>query len=246
MIPGILFIALSMIFFVIAYLLYYKEAYWLISGINLGPRQTVHERYNLSGLTKHMGRMCALIGLVMLASGVGAVAGLEMMVLIPVSFIFVIVPVFLFGSERYLYVGRKRQRILNIVITGFVIAVAVFTVPMLVNGAKAPEIRITENSIVIESVYGTEIPLDSIEKISMVDLSGKEFHKLNGFNMGDTLKGSFRVENLENVTVYLQENSCPSILLETADRTYLINLGSETENNKLKKSIIEAKKTNDM
>ncbi len=241
MIPGILLTAISAMLFLIAYFLFFKEAYWLISGINFSPRQTAQTRYNLPGLTKHMGRMCALIGFVMLVSGVGAFTGLEMLVVIPLGFIFIIVPVFLFGSERYLYVGRRAQRIINILITGLMLTVAIFTSVKLINGSKAPVIQIEDGSLVIESTYGVEIPLGSIKNISLVDLKGKEFYKLNGFNLGNTLRGSFRVEGLGNVTIFQQGNPCPSVLLETADITYVINLGSETENENLKKSITEAK-----
>lgn len=117
MVPGILFIALSAILFVFAYLLYFKEAYWLISGVNMKPRQTVRERYDLPGLTRHLGKMCALIGLILLISGAGAWAGYETVFLVPVFLIFVIVPFFLFGSERYILEGRKTQRIINVAIT---------------------------------------------------------------------------------------------------------------------------------
>lgn len=71
MLAGIIFMVLSAMLFLFAYLLYFKEAYWLISGINFTPRETVRERYDLTGLTRHLARMCALIGIVLLVSGVG-------------------------------------------------------------------------------------------------------------------------------------------------------------------------------
>ena len=242
--PGIIIAIICSVMFLLAYLLYFKEAYWLISGINFSSRQTVRERYDLSGLTKHFGRMCALIGLIMLIAGIGAFIGLEMLILMPFAFLFVIIPVFLFGSERYMYVGRKSQRIINLVITVFMSGVAVFVVLTMLNGAKDPVIHIEGDSLVIRSAYGTEIPLGSIDQIDMMDLTGKEISKINGFNMGDNLKGLFSVNGLGTVTLYQQGEPGNSVYIKTDDNTYLINLGSEEANENLKSLITDAMKSN--
>jgi hypothetical protein len=244
MVPGLIFIVLSAMLFAFAYLLSFKEAYWLISGINFKSRNTVQQQYDLPGLTKHFARMCALIGLVLLISGVGAFVGFEMLFAAPIFSVFIIVPVFLFGTERYMYVGRKTQRIINIVITTFMTAVAIFVAVTTVTGAKAPVIQIENGSLVIESMYGREIPLDSIQQVDMANLKDKEVSKLNGFNMGDNLKGLFNVEGLGKVTIYQQGKPCDSVLIKTKDKTYLINMGSAAENEKLRSQIKSAVNSN--
>jgi hypothetical protein len=240
MLPGIIFMALSAMLFIFAYLLYFKEAYWLISGINFTPRETVRERYDLSGLTKHLARMCAIIGTVLLISGVGAFLGREMLFAAPIFSLFIILPVFLFGTERYMYVGRKTQRIINIAVTALLAVVSVFVISTTVTGAKPAIITIDEGSVMIESMYGTEISLDSIESVDMFDLTGRDISKLNGFNMGDNLKGKFDVEGIGTTTLYQQGKPCNSVLIRAGDRKYLINLGSEAENENLKSKIIKA------
>lgn len=240
MLPGIIFIIISAVLLLMAYLLYFKQAYWLISGVNFTPRETVHERYDLPGLTRHMGRMCALIGLVMLISGIGAFLGNDILLAAPILSVFLIVPVFLFGTERYMYVGRKTQRIINIVITAIMIAVLVFVVAATLVGMRSPEIQIQDGKLEIRSMYGTEIPLDSIQQVDMVDLKGRIIGKLNGFNMGDNMKGRFAVEDLGAVTLYQQGEPCSSVRIIAGGKTYLINLGSEAENTKLKSQITGA------
>jgi hypothetical protein len=240
MLPGIIFIIISTALFLMAYLLYFKQAYWLISGVNFSPRETVNERYDIPGLTRHLGRMCALIGLVMLISGIGAFAGSDILFAGPILSVFLIVPAFLFGTERYMYVGRKTQRIINITITALMGVVLVFIVTTTVAGMRAPEINIRDGNLEIKSMYGTEIPLDSIQRVDMVDLKGRMIGKLNGFNMGDNMKGTFSVENLGTVTLYQQGEPCRSVRIETGGKTYLINLGSETENINLKSQIMRA------
>lgn len=240
MIPGIIFLATGAMLFVFAYLLYFKEAYWLISGINFTPRETARERYDLTGLTKHLARMCALIGAVMLISSAGAFLGIEMLFAAPIFSLFIILPVFLFGTERYMYVGRKTQRIINIAITALMALVAVFAVSSTVIGSRAPVITVDEDSIVIESIYGTDIPLDSVQSVDMFDLGGRDITKLNGFNMGNNLKGKFSVEGIGTVTLYQQGKPCNSVLIRADDKEYLINLGSEAENESLRSKIISA------
>jgi hypothetical protein len=232
--------ALGAMLFVFAYLLYFKEAYWLISGINFTPRETVRERYDLTGLTKHLARMCALIGMVFIVSGVGAFFGLFVLQAATFFSIFIIIPFFMFGAEQYMYVGRNTQRIINIAITALMALVAVFVVSTTVIGSKTPVILITEDSLKIESMYGTEIPLDTIESVDMFDLAGHDITKLNGFNLGDNLKGQFDVEELGHTTVYQQGKPCNSVLIWSDDKKYLINLGSEAENEDLKSKIINA------
>jgi hypothetical protein len=89
-------------------------------------------------------------------------------------------------------------------------------------------------------MYGTEIPLDSIRKVDMFDLTGRDITKMNGFNMGNNLKGKFKVEELGTVTLYQQGKPCNSVLIWSDDKKYLINLGSEAENEDLKLKIINA------
>lgn len=242
MAPGIIFTIISLILFSIAYLLYYKEAYWLISGINFSSKETAYERYDIPGLTKHLGRMCALIGLVILVSGIGAFLERELLFAVPMGFIFIIIPIYLFGTERYMYEGKRLQRIINIAITMLMTIVAVFVIITTVSGSKPPMIAIEGDMLTIRSMYGTEIPLDSIQQVDMYDLSGKEISKLNGFNMGNVLKGRFTVEGLGSVTIYQQGAPCSSVLIKTDEDTYLINLGNETDNQNLQTQIMSAVK----
>jgi hypothetical protein len=244
MFSGIIFIVLSAMLFLFAWLLYFKEAYWLISGINFTPRETVRERYDLAGLTKHLARMCALIGTVLLIAAIGTLMGIEILFMGTIFSIFIIIPFFLFGTEKYMYVGRKTQRLVNIAITAFMAAVAVFVAVMLIVGSKPAVINIIDDCIEIHSMYGTEIPFDSIQSVDMFDLSGLKMTKLNGFNAGDNLKGKFKVEGIGTVTLYQQGKPCDSVLIQTEDKKYLINLGSEVDNENLRSRIINAVNSN--
>ena len=242
MLPGIIMIVLSGVLFTFAYQLYFKEAYWLISGINFSPRQGAQERYDLSGITKHLGRMCGLIGLVLLLSGIAIWLEYSMLFILLISSMFLIVPIFLFGSERYILEGRKTQRIINVVITVFMGAVAVFVIVMLLIGSKVPNISIEDGNLIIESMYGTEVPIDSIEQIDRVDLTGKDMMKLNGFDAGDIRKGYFDVEGLGSVMVFQHGNNEDFIRIRTADHTILIDLGSEDANRDMESLITDAQK----
>ena len=240
MLPGTIMIVLSGVLFTFAYLLYFKEAYWLISGINTSPRQSARKRYDLSGLSKHFGLMCGFVGLALLLSGVAVWLGFGMFFILLISSLFFIVPIFLFGSERYILEGRKSQRIINIVISIFMGAVAVFVIAMLLIGSKAPNIYLENGNLVIKSMYGTEIPIDSIKQIDRIDLTGKDMLKLNGFDAGDIRKGYFSIEDMGKVMVFQHGNNEDFIQIRTEDRTILIDLGCEDANRDLESLIIDA------
>ena len=80
----------------------------------------------------------------------------------------------------------------------------------------------------------------------MFDLRGRDISKLNGFNMGDNLKGNFDVEGIGTVTLYQQGKPCNSVLIWAADRKYLINLGNEAENENLRSELIHAANKNNL
>jgi len=158
MFPGILLFSISLLLLILAYLLYFKQAYRLISGINFYSKEQVSEQYDLVGLTRHYGIMCAVIGFMLFLSGVFSFFR-EQLIFIPMFSLFLIVPIILFGSERYLKVGRKTQRTINIVITVFVEAVAIFVIIILLTGSRIPEIYIENDTLIIDSSYGTQIPI---------------------------------------------------------------------------------------
>ncbi|MEL7656087.1 MAG: PH domain-containing protein, partial [Bacillota bacterium] len=199
-------------------------------------------RYDLSGLTKHFGRMCGLIGLVLLLSGIAVWLEREVVFTLLTGSMFLILPIFLFGSERYIMEGRKKQRIINIVITVFMGVVAVFVIAMVLIGSKAPVIYIDDENLVIESMYGIELPIDSIEQIERIDLTGKKISKLNGFDAGDIRKGRFSVEDLGRVTVFQQGKTGEFISIQTDEDIILIDLGSKDANRDLESLIRNAQK----
>jgi len=240
MIPGIIMFVLSGLLFLFAYLLYFKEAYWLISGINTSPRQNVRDRYDLTGLTRFFGRICALIGLVLFLSGFSIWFRHQTIFALLISSMFLIVPAMLFGSERYILEGKKTQRKINIIVTAFMGVVALFVIAMIMIGSKAPDIYIEEGNLVIDSMYGTEISLDSIRQMDMADLTGKDMEKRNGFDAGDIRKGYFQVDDIGGATVFQQGGSGNFIRIQTEDRIYLINLGSDEANHDLYSLILDA------
>lgn len=235
--PQIILFLIGILMFVFAWLLYFKEAYWLLSGVNFSSRKKAEQDYDLKGLTKHFGKMCAWLGAVLFLSGICAGLKQDMPIFMLLGSMFIIIPVFLFGSERYMITGQKGQRTINIVVTLFLAGVLVFVIVIMVNGSKAPVIDIRDGELVIDCSYGTEISIDSIESIGMIDLKDRNLSKRNGFNMGDTLRGYFLVEGVGPAMLYQQGKPGNTIDIKTYEKELLINLGSESANQELMNEI---------
>lgn len=231
--PIIILMAVGIISFIFAYMLYYKGAYWLISGINFMPREKAQERYDLTGLTRHFGKMLAIIGLSLFLGGIAVWAGHQRIMMLLISSMFIIIPFFMFGAQRYDKVGGKTQKIVNIVVASLMGIIAIFIVSMLLSSSKAPAVYVENNTLVIKTVYGTEVPLGSIEEIGRVNLAERDIRKSNGFNFGDTLRGNFSVEGLGSVLLYQQGSPGDTVLIRTRDKTILINMGSPGANDQL-------------
>lgn len=80
------------------------------------------------------------------------------------------------------------------------------------------EIIIANNTITINGSYGTEIKLNDVQSIQLIDELPKITSKINGFALETVEKGYFLTNKGEKVTLLLNSKKSPFIAITTSDK----------------------------
>lgn len=90
---------------------------------------------------------------------------------------------------------------------------------VLLYGFGAPDIQLTDTQIRIKGMFGTDIELKEVERITLLDKSMREIgigERTNGFGgLGSTLKGKFASAALGKYRLYVDADAAPTLWIET-------------------------------
>ena len=117
-------------------------------------------------------------------------------------------------------IGKKKDFILAI---GLISLSLIIVSGFLIVGIIEPKVVIESDKIIISGQYKRSIVNSDIKEISLEDKMPKVLRKVNGFDFGDALRGSFDLEGIGISSIYVHENQPPFIIIKTEDRTYIIN-----------------------
>ena len=100
-----------------------------------------------------------------------------------------------------------------------VAVVLVFMGVMFYNGDKDPTVTLQSDTIQIDAMFGTNIPLADVTSITLEEQSTAELIpdavRTNGYGgFGDVLKGHFRSKELGQFLLYVRAKSAPTIRIE--------------------------------
>ena len=95
------------------------------------------------------------------------------------------------------------------------IALFVLTIGFLMYGMRAPKISFIDNQIRISGlVYGERIDIENVKEISLLNQMPRILIRTNGFALGGTLRGYFRLEDIGRAKLFFQSREAPFILIE--------------------------------
>jgi hypothetical protein len=117
----------------------------------------------------------------------------------------------------------------NIVMTVPLIIAAVFVIVafLIYLGMQPPVIQVTAESFTVSgAMYSNTIPLGRIKSASLDDQIPRVRGKTNGFDAGNTLRGSFRVDSWGSARLYVDLNHPPFIVLRSDDRFVAVNFAN--------------------
>lgn len=216
----IIFFLLSLLFYVMAYFILKKQAYFLISGFNTRPEDEQKELIR-RGSPQATGKM-------MLFTGILLTIGLILHLLklphaLDVALIVMIVAIFggFIYIQRYELPEKRRK---GYVISGLTTAITIISITIIMmNGFSGNDVTIMNGNIQISGIYGEEWPIDAIEEVIVLETMPNIERRTNGFSIFDFHKGHFTVEDLGKGKLFIQGKQPPYLLIQMKDTFVIIN-----------------------
>lgn len=217
-------IGLVALFIFIGVAIKYFKWYFLISGYNLMSKNQ-KENVDIEGLGSLMGNFMFLLAVIIGITGFFQLHGNKTIALISILSLIPIVIGLIIKAQKYdnnkqYTKGKKKEYMLVI---GLISLSLIIISGFLIVGILEPKVVIESDKIIISGQYKRSIDNSDIKQISLEDNMPKVIRKVNGFDFGYTLRGSFDLEGIGLSSIYVQENQSPFIFIYTDDRTYIIN-----------------------
>ncbi len=149
------------------------------------------------------------------------------------DFIFVLFLVLpLAVAVMYAYSRRRLERIsaskVVACIVGIVVLVLVLS-PIAYMGGRDLKMAISPDGLHVSGMYGTTIPYDDIELLSLEQQAPESRLRTNGFSLGGTNIGHFLTKDDERVVLFLHSRGCCIKIVCSGGKTYYLNFKHEDD-----------------
>jgi len=237
---------MEILFGVVALLIFFGIAikhfkwYFLISGYNTMSKKK-KENVDIDGLGKLMANFMFILAAIIGLSGFLQMQGYKNLSMIIMLLMIPMIIILIINSQKFDHNKRsiKDNKIEFIVGMGIILLTLVIVSGILIVGIIEPKVEVNQDKIIISGLYKRNIDISQIVEITIEDTMPKVLNKVNGFDFGYTLRGSFNLEGVGPSNIYVQENQSPFINIKTADRLYIINYKDSEQTHKLYEDIIK-------
>lgn len=221
--------------------------YGLISGYNM-MKQEEKERVDVRKVARLVAWMCYGIGLTFLLIVAIDVYQLNL----PLEPIFLVLFVFIvammwrmqrYDGNIYDEDGRIRpggkKRLIPVVLVSLLLLIGV---PALLLWFSQPtEVTVTEDALIIEGVYGREVPFEDITNVSLTTLPEMK-RRTNGAATSTRLTGHFKSEDDEDVLLFVDRSVDEVIRIDWTDKPVYMNLATTDETVQLYETLANQQK----
>lgn len=233
----VIMIIVGILLIVFGILIRIFKIYKLVSGYG---NATEEEKKNIDieGLSLFLRNYCFILAIIMFACAY-CVHYSKAKTLVVLVVLFVAVLAFMvFNIKKYdknEYNPRVRKRtIVSITILAF-ITIGAFLIISLVYGSMPAAVNIKGNTLDIRAAHGLKIPLNSVEDITLENTAPAVNKRVIGFQRNNIYKGEFKVKNVGDTRLYLQNKKGPFIYIKTERGYIIINLQNPDKTRKLYK-----------
>ncbi len=135
---------------------------------------------------------------------------------------------------------KKGLRIIFVFVFGVTVLVVLFVGGVLWYGGQKPQVTVSRETVSFSGMYGTSIPLWHIKSAALTDVLPRFEVRTNGYALGGTVKGHFRVSGPARAYCLLMDiRTPPYLVLQVQERIYLINFKDPAETKALFNNIQE-------
>lgn len=219
----------SIIMIILGISIKYFKAYWLISGYNTMSKEK-KKNVDVERLGVMMGNFCFALAFYMFVIILFLVLEIPVVSIIAVVLLVATIIVLLIRAQKYdgnAIDENGRMKTGTKIVIGVVIAflLTVFTLIgiLLAQSNKPTNFTVTQDSFVIEGMYGETVKGTDISSVTISDSLPEITLRTNGSALGKRLKGFFNVTGLGNVKLFLNTQTQSFIFIKVGSRTIILN-----------------------
>ena len=213
----------------------YYKVYWLISGYNTMSREK-KEKVDIEGLSGFIGNVCFAMAAIIICAGAAAaagktaLAGVVFALLVPVSIYMLVKAQKYDGNTRNPdgTMNNKTKLVIGAV-SSFLIITLIGVVLLLFQSSKPSGFKISDGQLVIKGLYGQSINMKDIKRIELLQSLPEITYKINGSALGDKLKGSFRLKDLGEASLFVNKSRPPFIFIDKDPKPVILNCDDAEE-----------------
>ena len=107
---------------------------------------------------------------------------------------------------------------------GIIVAVLAVVAVSIYSGLRPPVVSLTPDAFSVRNgLYSNTVPLRRITSLSLDNAIPRVRGRTNGFAAGETMRGSFKVEQWGSARLYLNLNHPPFVVIHTDDGVVAVN-----------------------
>ncbi len=122
----------------------------------------------------------------------------------------------------------KSKKFKNIVTAVVIVLIIIATF----YGSRENNVKLTEDSIIIEGMYGREIPKNTITHIKLLEELPRVSLRRNGISIFSLQKGVYKIEGFDKINLYVHGGE-KYLLIDSKDRPVIISYKDSTKTEKL-------------
>ena len=133
--------------------------------------------------------------------------------------------------------GRQGYYLLAALIVAGVILPAI----LVISGGKDTKVEFSDSAFTIKGMYGMTIQNSKIISIDTLGILPRIKARTNGYAMGNTLKGNFRLHDQTKVKLFVEKETPPFIIIKTDENVLYLNFRDPAKTEEIFRRIITNK-----
>lgn len=126
-------------------------------------------------------------------------------------------------------------------LVALVVAGLILPLILVISGGKDTEIEFSGSAFTIKGMYGMTIENSKIISVDTLRILPRIKARTNGYAMGNTLKGNFRLHDQTKVRLFVEKGTPPYILIKTGEDVIYLNFSDPVKTVEVFSQIISNK-----
>lgn len=213
-------IGISLFFGLVGYAITPNNAKYLLLGYNTMSKEQ-REEFQLEAFLRLFKKFHLILGTSILVLGFAILYGInETAFGLFISIYPILAYLYLVSVSSKFYKSKSNSYTkLGVVI---LVISLVFVIGVMSFGLKESKIQIVDSTLVIEGMYGEKLPFETIASAQLINELPEISYKSNGFALGETRKGYFKLANGEQVKLFTSDEEGQLVELVTQTNEKII------------------------